>query len=48
VEPLRDVVGIEKTNVAEFRGTHLLPVVHKRYRESVLKEARRIEGGKQG
>jgi hypothetical protein len=44
-EALRDVVGFEKTSIAEFADAHLLPVVRKRYRESVLREARRIEGG---
>jgi hypothetical protein len=43
-QALRDVVGIEKTTVAEFCDAHLSPVARKRYRDSVLKEARRIEG----
>lgn len=42
---LRDVTGFEKSTVAEFCDAQLLPVVRKRYRESVLKEARRMEGG---
>jgi hypothetical protein len=44
-EALRDVTRFEKTSVAEFADAHLLPVVRKRYREAVLKEARRVEGG---
>jgi hypothetical protein len=42
---LRDACGFEKASVAEFADAHLLPVVRKRYREAVLKEARRMEGG---
>jgi hypothetical protein len=42
---LRDAVGFEKTSMAEFADAHLLPVVRKRYRDAVLKEARRMEGG---
>lgn len=43
-EALRDATRFEKTSVAEFADAHLLPVVRKRYREAVLKEARRVEG----
>jgi hypothetical protein len=42
---LRDVVGFEKTSVAEFADAHLLSVVRKRYRDAILREARRMEGG---
>jgi hypothetical protein len=42
---LRDAVGFEKTSMAEFADAQLLPVVRKRYRDAVLKEARRMEGG---
>lgn len=44
-EALRDATRFEKTSVAEFADAHLLPVVRKRYREAVLREARRVEGG---
>jgi hypothetical protein len=44
-DALRDVTGFEKTTVAAFCDADLLPVVRKRYREAVLKEARRMEGG---
>src|SRR4051794_7611656 len=43
-QALSDATRFEKTSVAEFADAHLLPVVRKRYRESVLKEARRMEG----
>ena len=42
---LRDVVGFEKTSMAEFCDTHLLPIAIKRYRDAIVREARRIEGG---
>jgi hypothetical protein len=44
-EALRDVTRFERTSVAEFADAHLLPIVRKRYREAVLKEARRVGGG---
>ncbi len=43
-EALRDVTGIEKTTVAEFADSVLLPLVRKRYREAILREAKRLEG----
>jgi hypothetical protein len=46
-EALRDVVGFEKTSMAEFADAHLLPMVRKRYRDAVIREARRMEGGGQ-
>lgn len=42
---LSEVTRFEGSSVAEFADAHLLPVVRKRYREAVLKEARRMEGG---
>jgi hypothetical protein len=45
-EALREATGIEKTTAAEFADTHLLPIVRQRYRDAVLREARRLEGGK--
>jgi hypothetical protein len=42
---LRDVTGFEKTTVAEFADAVLLPVVRKRYRDDVIREAKRMEGG---
>jgi len=44
-QALSDATRFDKTSVAEFADAHLLPVVRKRYREAVLKEARRMEGG---
>ncbi len=43
---LRDATRIEGTTAAQFVDAHLLPVVRKRYRESVLREATRLEGSK--
>ena len=42
---LRDVTGFEKSTVAEFCDADLLPLVRKRYRDAILKEAKRMEGG---
>lgn len=36
--------SFEKISIAEYATIHLLPVVEKRYRDAVLKEARRMEG----
>jgi hypothetical protein len=44
-EALRLATGFEQTSVAEFADAHLLPIVKKRYRDAVMKEAKRIEGG---
>jgi hypothetical protein len=44
-QAIRDVTSFEKVSMAEFADTHLLPLVRKRYRDAVLREARRIEGG---
>jgi hypothetical protein len=41
---LSEVTRFEGSSVAEFADAHLLPVVRKRYRDAVLKEARRMEG----
>jgi hypothetical protein len=43
-DALRDVTGFEKTTVAEFCDAHLLSLVRKRYRDVVIKEAKRMEG----
>jgi hypothetical protein len=42
---LRDVAGFERMSATEFADTVLLPVVRKRYRDGVLKMAKRMEGG---
>lgn len=42
---LDDATRFEKTSVAKFADQHLLPVVRKRYRDAVLKEAKRMEEG---
>jgi hypothetical protein len=44
-DALRDVVGFEKTSIADYADSHLLPLVRKRYRDAVVKAARRLEGG---
>jgi hypothetical protein len=44
-QALRDVTRFEKISVSEFADTHLLPIVRNRYRDAVLKEAKRMEGG---
>lgn len=38
--------NMEGLSVAEFADKHLLPIVDKRYREAIAKEAKRLEGGK--
>jgi hypothetical protein len=43
-EALRRAASFEKISMAEFATAYLLPVVEKRYRDAVLKEARRMEG----
>jgi hypothetical protein len=43
-EAIRDAASFEKLSVAEFATKHLLDRVRKRYREAVLKEAKRVEG----
>jgi hypothetical protein len=46
-EALGDVTAIEKQSVAEFCDAVLLPIVRKRYRESLLKKVRKLEGGEE-
>jgi hypothetical protein len=43
-DALRDAASFEKLSIAEFADAHLLAPVEKRYKEAVIKEARRIEG----
>ena len=43
-EALRDLTSFEKVSVAEFADAHLLPIVRKRYKDAVLREAKRMEG----
>jgi hypothetical protein len=43
-EALNDAARMEKMSAGEFADTHLLPTVRKRYRETVLKEAKRVGG----
>ena len=40
---LSDATKFEGSSVAEFADAHLLPIVRKRYRDAVLKEAKRME-----
>jgi hypothetical protein len=42
---MRDVTGFEKISAADFADAHLLPILRKRYRNAVLREAKRMEGG---
>ena len=42
---MRDVTAFERTSAAEFADAHLLPILRKRYRAAVLREAKRMEGG---
>ena len=44
-EALRNAASFEKMNIAEFADTYLLSPTEKRYKDAVLKEARRMEGG---
>jgi hypothetical protein len=43
-ESIRRASSFEGVSVAEFAALHLLPIVERRYKEAVLKEARRVEG----
>lgn len=50
-DALGDVTGLERTNIADWADTHLLPIVRKRYSDVVIKvadrikEAKRLKGG---
>jgi hypothetical protein len=44
-DALRSAASFDKTSMSEFADRVLLPVVEKHYRDAVLKEARRMEGG---
>lgn len=44
-ETVKAASNIEQMSAAEFTDTYLLPVAKKRYREAVLKVAKRLEGG---
>lgn len=43
-DAIREASSFEKVSMREFADAHLLPVVRKRYRDAVLKEAKRIGG----
>ena len=43
-EAIRQASSFEGISQREFADHHLLPVVQKRYRDAVLKEAKRIGG----
>jgi hypothetical protein len=43
-DALRDAAGFERMSATRFADTVLLPVVRKRYRDGVLRMARRLEG----
>ena len=42
-EAIRDAAAPEKISVADFADSHLAPLVAKRYRDWILKEAKRFE-----
>lgn len=42
-EALRDVTSLEKISVAEYGDKHILPAVRKRYRDLILKAAKKME-----
>jgi hypothetical protein len=44
-EALKVATGFEMTSVAEYADAVLLPIVRKRHREAVIREAKRMEGG---
>jgi hypothetical protein len=43
-QAIRDAASFEKLSISEFANNHLLAVVQKRYRDAVVKEAKRMEG----
>lgn len=44
-EALLQAASFEGGSMAEFADAHLLPVVQKRYRDAVIREAKRLESG---
>jgi hypothetical protein len=44
-DALRNASSFEKMSMAEFSDSVLLPIVQKRYRDAVIREAKRMEGG---
>jgi len=44
-DALAEVTGLERNNVADWADAHLLPVVRKLYRDSLIRKAKRLEGG---
>jgi hypothetical protein len=43
-EAIKLVSTFERVSIAEFASVHLLTLVDERYRESVIREAKRLEG----
>jgi hypothetical protein len=43
-EVIRTASSFEKLSIAEYATMHLLQVVQKRYKEAVVREAKRMEG----
>jgi hypothetical protein len=43
-DALRKACALEGVSVAEFAEANFLPIIQKRYRESLAKEAKRMEG----
>lgn len=43
-EAIKRSASFEGSSIADYANRHLLPIVEKRYRDAVLKEARKMEG----
>lgn len=41
---LREATGLEGVSTAEYGDLHILPMVQKRYKEIILKKAKKMEG----
>jgi hypothetical protein len=44
-EALKKVSTLENSSMAEFADLHLMPIIEKRYREALAREAKRMGGG---
>ena len=44
-ESIKRASSFEGTSVAEFANAHLLPITEKRYRDAVVRAARKMEAG---
>lgn len=43
-DAIRDASSLEKLSVADFATAHLLPVVTRRYRDTLISKAKKVEG----